>query len=138
MLLSLRILENVSGVNAFDYAQQARMTEGDVPTIYFQLVDLARDRADKGFVPAGRRYVPAAGATLSVVLDNVDGARKVTRAATQPYATDPSIWAVTLTTADTIRGTVNMKVTLTEGSTVTRGLLQAAVSVQALDGMARL
>lgn len=139
MRLSARILENVSGVNAYDYADAAEMTAGDAPTIYFQLIDLSKDRAEKGFVPAGRRYVPAAGATLSVVLDNIDDSRKVTRAATQPFPQDPSIWAITLLTTDKVLGTVNMKLTLTEpGPKVTYGFLSNALRVESLEGMTRI
>lgn len=138
MLLSARILDNVSGVNAFQYADQAQMTEGDTPTIYFQLIDAGQDKAHEGFVPAGRRYVPDAGAVLTVTLDSIDSARKVVRIATQPFANDPSIWAVPLMTTDKVRGTVNMKLSLNEGGKVTQGMLQGALMVQSLDGMTRV
>jgi hypothetical protein len=114
------------------------MTEGDSLDVYFQLVDLSRDRAVDGFVPEGRRYVPAAAATLTVVLQNIDDARKVTKTATQPYSQDPSIWKFSISSSDTIRGTVNAILTLTEGSKVTKGLLSNAIGVQGLDGMSRL
>ncbi len=139
MRLSARILENCLSVNSFDYANQAEFTEGDAPLITIQLVDLSQDRADKGFVPAGKRYAPAAGALLSVTLDHIDDARKVTKVATQPYPLlDPSIWTIQLLTTDKVRGTVNLQLTLTEGVKVTKGLLQQALSVGALDGMTRL
>lgn len=138
MLLSLRALENVVNVNTFQHSTQLRFTEGDAPVLYFQLIDASTDLASQGFVPAGRRYVPAAGATLELTLNNIDDARRITRFATQPFANDLSIWALTLTTADKIRGTVNVKVKLTEGSTVRYGLAQALVLVDALDGMTRL
>jgi hypothetical protein len=138
MRLSARILENVSGVNAFDYANQASFTEGDTPTIYIQLIDASKDRAEQGFVPAGRRYVPATGATLEVTFDHIDSARKVVRAASQPFPGDPSIWAVNVMSTDKIRGTVNVKLSLTEGPKVTKGLLQQALAVEALDGMTRI
>ncbi len=138
MRLSVRMLDSVSGVNNFNYANSVGMTEGDSPTVYFQLIDASQDRADQGFVPSGRRYVPASGATVSVLFGNVDDARKVSKSATQPYAGDPSIWSITLLPTDTIRGTVNMVVTLTEGLKVTKGVLQQALSVEALDGMTRL
>lgn len=137
MLLSARILENVNSVNSFDHVNQASLTEGDTPLIYFQLVDLAKDKASEGFVPAGRRYVPVSGATLTVTLDHIDAARKVVRAATQPFAEDPSIWAIQITTLDKLRGTVNMKLSLLEAGKTTQGLLQAALAVHGLDGMTR-
>jgi hypothetical protein len=138
MKLSLRMLDNVAGINNFEFVNQVLMTEGDTPQIYFQLVDLAKDRAEQGFDPAGRRYVPAFGATLQVTLDHIDQARKVVRSASQPFSQDPSIWAVTLLPTDKLRGTVNLKVALTEGSQVTQGMLQAALNVDGLDGMTRL
>jgi hypothetical protein len=138
MHLSARILENVSGVNSFDYANQATFTEGDTPTIYFQLVDLAKNKASEGFVPAGCRYVPEADATLTITLDHVDSARKITRAATQPFANDPSIWSFVILTTDKLRGTVNMKLALSEDGKVTNGLKQAALGVETLDGLSRV
>ena len=131
MRLSARMLENVGSVNAWENTQQVRFFQGDGPAIYFQLIDLNHDRAEQGFSPAGRRYVPSAGATLFVVLDNIDDARKVTRAASQPFAQDPSIWMIQLLATDTCRGTVNLKLTLLEGSVTTHGFLSAAIGVEA-------
>jgi hypothetical protein len=138
MRLTARILENVSGVNSWQYADQASFTEGDAPTIYFQLVDASSDRADQGFVPGGRRYVPASGATLTVLIDHIDDARKLTKVATQPYAGDLSIWSIQLLSSDKLRGTLNLKLTLTESGKVTYGLVQSALGVQSLDGMTRV
>lgn len=138
MRLSARMLENVAGVNTFNYAQQAEFTQGDAPTIYFQLVDLNQDRPEMGYVPAGRRYVPASGATLTVLLDAIDDSRKITRSATQPYPGDPSIWSVVLLPADDLRGTVNLKLTLTEGMVITNAQVAAALNIACLDNMTRL
>jgi hypothetical protein len=128
VLLSARILKNVNGVNAFEHAPVMEFTEGDGPTIYFQLVDSTSDRAEQGFFPPGRRYVPNVGATLQCVLHHIDDARKVTRFASQPFPQDTSIWALTLLPTDTIRGTTDMLLTLTEGSRVTRGALRSSIS----------
>jgi hypothetical protein len=136
--LSIRMLDSVANVNNFSYANQVSMTEGDSPLIYFQLVDLAQDRADQGFVPAGRRYIPVTGTTVSVYFDHVDDARKINRAATQPFAGDPSIWAVQLQANDPFRGTVNLIVTMTESSKVSKGILQQAIAVYPTDGMTRI
>lgn len=135
MRLSARILQNATDVNNFGYTQQAEFTQGDTPTIYFQLIDSSLDRPDQGFVPSGRRYMPAVGASLVVTLDHLDDTRKITRAAFQPFSSDPSIWAITILSTDVLRGTVNMKLALVEGSKPTNGLLQAALNVTALDGM---
>jgi hypothetical protein len=128
MLLSARILNNVTSVNGFEYVASAEFTEGDAPTITFQLIDKSLDRHEQGFSPAGRRYMPAANATLQVVLPNINASKTVTRFATQPYANDPSIWQLTLQTTDQIRGTLDMQLTLTEGAKVTRGVVHAAIT----------
>ena len=138
MLLSARMLEGVADANNFNYAEAAKMTEGDTLTVYFQLVDMAKDLATAGFVPAGRRYIPATGSTLSVTFDNIDNARKVTRAATQPYPADPSIWSVQVLASDRILGTVNMRLVLTQGGIVTQGIVLAAVQSASLSGMTRI
>jgi len=137
MQLGIRMLDNVSGVNAYDSVPSLTMMEGDTPTIYLQLVDVSRNRASAGFAPAGLRYMPDVGATLQVTLDSIDDARKVVRLATQPFASDPSIWAIQLTSADLLRGTVSIKTVLTEGLKVSSALNQGGLGVQSLDGMTR-
>lgn len=139
MRLSLRILENCSSVNSYRYAQQAEFTEGDAPVdVYFQLVDSTLDLPEQGFSPAGRRYVPADGSTLLVTLDAVDSARKITRPGTQAFPGDPSIWKIQVQAADGLRGTIHMKVQLTEGTKVTYGYLSAALNISSMDGMTRV
>lgn len=135
MLLSARILYPISTVNNFQPASQFQMTEGDKVDIYFQIIDMSIDRNDQGFVPAGRRYIPATGATLSVLLDNVDDAKQITKTATNPFPGDTSIWKISINSTDAIMGTVNMKLTLTEGSTVTKGVFWGAIGVTSLEGL---
>lgn len=122
------MLNAVANVNTFEYVDSVDFTEGDGPLIYFQLIDKT---LDKGLRPAGRRYVPAAGATLEVVVHSIDDAKKVTRFATQPFSTDGSIWAVQLLPTDVVRGTCAFKLTLTEGGVVRRGHMDAAVNAYA-------
>lgn len=133
MLLSCRILENVCGVNDFGYTTQAEYTEGSPTTIYIQLVDKAKDQSSKGFVPSGRRFVPAAGATLRVTVDSIDDDKKVTRTATQPYSLDGSIWSFSMLSTDTIRGTADIRLELTQSSVIIYGNLKNAISISAQD-----
>lgn len=128
MLLSARILNNVSGVNAFSSVSVMEFTEGDGPTIYFQLVDLSSDRADQGFNPPGRRYIPASGATLQCVIHHPDDEKKITRYATQPFTQDGSLWALQLQPTDHVRGSVDLLLTLTEGGRITRGALRSSIN----------
>lgn len=135
MLLSARMLTDVGGVNSFEIIDKAQFTQGDETTVYFQLIDASLDTAAKGFNPSGRRYMPAVGATLSVVLDNIDDAKKITRTATQPFAQDGSIWAVSIFSTDNIApGTISLKLTLTEGVKITRGIVVGAIGVFSLTG----
>lgn len=135
MLLSARMLNAVSGVNAFEYAEAAQFNQGDTVNVYFQLIDASLDTAMKGFSPSGRRFMPAVGATLSATLTNINDAKQVVRAAVQAFPTaDPSIWYVALTAADTISGTCDLIVKLTQGGIVTTGRLPAAVLIATVDG----
>lgn len=130
MILSARFLNSVGSVNDYCYMQQVQFTEGDQLDVYLQLIDAAKMNTADGWKPAGLRYMPAAGATLSVTVDNIDDAKKVTRAATQPFPLDPSIWKFTVMATDVIRGTQNLKLSLSQGGVLTRGLVKAAVRVQ--------
>lgn len=130
MLLSVRPLNNVVGVNDFESVDHLEFTEGDGPSLYFQLIDLSKDRSEQGFLPAGRRYMPATGATLQVTFDNLDDAKVTTKTATQPFSGDPSIWRVDLMSTDPVSGTVRAKFALTEGVVVRRAVLDAALRVR--------
>lgn len=127
MLLTLRPLNDVGSVNSFSYAQAFEFTEGDGPALYFQLIDASLDTANKGFMPSGRRYVPATGATLQCIVTNINNANVVTRFASQPFTQDPSIWLLQLQPTDYVRGTADIKLTLTEGTKVTRGIASRVI-----------
>lgn len=134
MLLSARVLQNCVSVNIFQYADQFSFTKGDTVTLYFVLTDASVDRASQGFVPAGRRYIPAVGATLSVKINNIsDPSKNISRMATNPFLSpsqqDTSIWSLPILSTDDICGLVSMQLTLTEGSVVTNGYVQGAFMV---------
>jgi hypothetical protein len=132
MLLSARFLNDVANVNSFEYADVAEFTEGDPASVYFQLIDSSLDKAVEGFVPAGRRYVPASGATLQVTIESLDDSKEIVRSATQPFANDGSIWKVDLLATDKIRGTANLRLKLTEGSVVRSGLVKSGFRIHSL------
>lgn len=115
MLLSAKFLVDVADVNDFDYAPSVDFTEGDAFNVYFQLVDTSRDL----------RYMPAVGALLTATIDNIDDAKKIARACTQPFAQDPSIWQLTVFATDPLRGTSNFRLQLTEGVKITRGMIKS-------------
>lgn len=126
------MLDNVASVNGFDWATQVEYTSGDGPVdVYFQLVDLNQDRVSAGFKFGGRRYAPAVGATVQVTIANIDDLVQVVRAATQPFANDPSIWKVTMLATDKVSGTCALSIKLTEGAAVKYGRVDAAILVHA-------
>lgn len=131
MLLSCRILGDVANVNSFDCVAAAEFNDGDSPSVFFQLIDLAKDQGLQGWKPAGRRYMPAAAATLQVTFDSIDTSKQLVRQAIQPFVQDPSIWKVDIlpTDAGKLRGTVAIRLLLTEGSIVTNGSLRGALRI---------
>ncbi len=138
MLLSARILTGVASVNVFTYTDSARFTEGDTVDLYFQLVDMEVER--DAYQAKGRRYIPADEATpvVSVSFGSIDNAKKIARTAIQPFAGDSSIWKVSFLATDVVRGTMDMRITLTETisinpdvTRVTRGVVRQAISVEA-------
>lgn len=130
MLLSARMLQSVSSANDYEYVDNASASAGDTYTVYFQLIDASKDRSERGYSPAGRAYFPAAGSTMSVTLDNLDDSIKISnRTATQPYPTNPSIWAVNINASDKISGTCTLRIKLTQASVVTYGTKEAALLI---------
>lgn len=130
MLLNALFLQDVGDVNTFSYATDLLVGEGDASVIYFQLIDASAFRPEKGFVPGGRRYMPANGATVTVTFGNVDDAKKVTRVASQPFVKDPSIWSVNILSTDAISaGSVDMKIVLNESGTIHTGKVTNCIKV---------
>lgn len=132
MLLSARCLNDVANVNSFEYSDDIEFTAGDPASVYFQLTDASLDKSLDGFVPAGRRYMPAVGATLQCTVESIDDSKTLVRFATQPFVNDPSIWQLNFLASDTIRGTANIRLKLTEGSVVRSGLMKAVLRIQSL------
>lgn len=132
MLLSARFLNDVANVNSFEYADVAEFTEGDPASVYIQLIDASLDKAVEGFVPSGRRYVPASGATLQVTVESIDDSKEIVRSATQPFPNDGSIWKLDFLASDKIRGTANLRLRLTEGSVVRSGLVKSGLRIHSL------
>lgn len=130
-MLGCRFMHDVQSVNAYRYTSVVTGQEGDPLNVWFQLVDA--ELTDQDYGPVGRRYVPAAGATLLVEIKNVDDDRVISRYASQPYSTDDrSIWRLATTAADALAGTCSLAFTLTEGTVVTHWYVNGAIRM--LDG----
>lgn len=131
MLLSCRFLNKVADVNTFSYTNQLNFTQGDTTTVYLQVVDASIDLPTEGFNPPYRRYMPQAGATLKVTLDNLNTSKKIVRFATQPFPLDPSIWSFPILATDQLVGTVSILLQLTEGVIVTYGTVIGGIGIGA-------
>ena len=131
MKLSAIFLTDVGSVNVFQESQQLEMTEGDSATVYIQLRDLSVQTAFQGFKNPGRRYMPAALATLTVQIDTMNSANlaTVTKVCTQPFVQDPSIWMFQILATDPIAGTKRLKLTLVEGAKTSVGIVNSAILV---------
>lgn len=115
MQLSCRFLNNVISANSFEYADAVEFSEGDTLSVFIQLIDVSLDKQAAGFSPPGRRYMPAAGASLRVTLQNVNDSQVVNRTAVQAFPTsDPSIWSIPVLASDPFKGTVTIAATLVE------------------------
>ena len=77
-------------------------------------------------------YVPATSATLQCLVESIDDSKKITRFATNPFPGDTSIWKLDFLASDTIRGTANIRLKLTEGAVVRTGLLKSALRIHSL------
>lgn len=129
MTLGARLLRSVVSVNSFDYSTEISAARGDAFIVYLQFTDKDQHRRELGFTPEGNRYMPAAGATVLVDVSNIDDAKKFTRSATQPFAQDPSIWALSFLSSDPLAGTVSLKLRLTESGVTRTVFLQAALRI---------
>lgn len=131
MNLSARFLSNVANVNSFIYVDRPTFTEGDTSDVYLQLIDKELDTPAFNYYPPYRRFVPIAGSTLIVVLMSLDSTRVVTKAATQPFIGDASIWKFSVTPSDRLRGSVNMRIQLNQNGVITNALIQPAINILA-------
>ena len=131
MRLSAIFLLDVSSVNVFQEALQFQMTEGDSTDVYIQLRDLSAPSSAQGVVNQGRRYMPAALATLTVQIDTMNNANaaSLTKVCVQPFTQDPSIWKFSILATDPVAGTKRLRLTLTEGAKVINGIVNSAILV---------
>jgi hypothetical protein len=134
MILSARFLNDVNNINSFQTVEVGQFTEGDSASVFFQLIDSTLDLANKGFNPPGRRFIPATGATLQVIVDSIDDSKKITRSATNPFPDDRSIWKLDFLASDKISGTANFQLVLTEGSAVRRGVVKSGMRIASATG----
>jgi|SRR6266404_7855421 len=129
MHLGARLLSGVGSVNVFAFATEVSAAQGDAFDAYFQFLDLEQHVNSQGFFPAGNRYMPATGASVLVDVGNIDSAKRFTRAATQPFPQDASIWKLSFMSTDPLAGTVSLKIKLTESGATRSVFMLAALRI---------
>jgi len=133
MLLSARILVNVTDVNSWEYSLDTNFTQGDANFIYFQLIDQNKDKNTQEFRPSGKRFVPASGATLQTTIGSIDNAFRLVKIATQPFPGDSSIWRIQITATDPVKsGKYALTLELNETGNITRGVTPNSIVVRSL------
>ncbi len=128
MYLTAIPLKRVASVNSFETSTQWLVRQGNPATIYFQLADGEQLQTDGKPL----RYMPDAGATVSVTFSSIVSSYSITKTATQPFSQDTSIWSISINATDNL-ASGNFVFTLTEGSTVRTGMVDGGISVQSLN-----
>lgn len=110
MQLSTVFLQRVVNVNSWATQTQWSATEGNVNTLYFQIVDLEE---------GGIRYLTQATAySVSAIFPSICDDMQYTIVATQPFADDKSIWKVILTNLQ-VPHSGNVQFSITEDTVTT-------------------
>jgi hypothetical protein len=133
MLLQARLLNNVTTVNDYDVSTQVAFTQGDSVQLYLVLVDALKDQK---LNPPGRRFIPAAGATLTLTIQNENSVNTVTKVCTQPFPQDPSIWTFQILPADGLSGMYSFALTLNQSSVLTYARVFNGLQVWPQSGIA--
>ena len=133
MRLGIQLLNTDATLNDFDKKSFIEFAQGETVDIVFQLVNL-----DK----SGTRYIPASGCSVFVEIPRypeyfgtISNQRtmadySIRRYASQAFADDRSIWKLSLTSIDTSNMmSSNIRVTVTEASKKSIGILQQALKV---------
>lgn len=128
MFLGGRMLKNVQNVNSWVIANEALIRQGSPASVYFQLTD--EDQID--IFGQALRYMPAAGAIVTITIPSINTARIITRIATQPFPLDTSIWMFNLLATDNI-AQGNLTFSLNEGGVIKTGVISRAITVQSIN-----
>lgn len=137
MRLSAKILENVSNVNHWNYANEAYAYEGQANTIYLQLVDLAKSiQVDDNLGSISdypMRYISqATSVSLVARFSSVDSAKEFDITGSKPFADDKSIWKFDLASTKMPR-TGNLTLILTEDGVARSFIVKSVIVAELLN-----
>ncbi|HUM42179.1 MAG TPA: hypothetical protein PKI14_04445 [Fervidobacterium sp.] len=113
MRLGIVMLNESSTVNDLKLISQSKVVPGSTKTIMFQLIDL--DSTNK----CPSRYIPNAGATITAKISSQNSTNTLNKFPVAAFAGDGSVFKFNLSTTETAQiGSVNLQITLTEGTDV--------------------
>jgi hypothetical protein len=123
-MLSLYVLESDSTVNHFSHSTSKKFASGEDVKIRLRLWQPTKDI----------RYIPEAGAIITVELTNSDKTT-LTKTLTHPFADDRSVVEFELSAAETAQLISQaLVVEISEGSKITYAILQNALQKTPLAG----
>jgi len=138
MRIGVQLLNTGASENSFQVKSFITIHQGETTDLFIRFIDEDQDKL---------RYVPASGATTLIeiarfpdVFGTISNIREevdfsIRRNATQPFANDGSIWMIPLTATDTNSMiSSNIRVTLTETSTISKALVYQAIKVIPKEG----
>ena len=137
MRLSGKILENVINVNAWKYANQAYVVEGQKNDVYVQLVDISKTAEispkSKVLPDNPLRYISQAAAIAVVAkFPSIDDASIFEITGTQPFTDDKSIWKFSLTSTQ-LPSSGSFQIAVTEDAESRTFNILNAIVVELLD-----
>lgn len=134
MRLNAKIIKNVHSVNSWVFTNQAFVIEGQANSIYLQLVNLDQStdpttEKSSAFPQNPIRYISQAVAiSLEATFPSLVDDDKFTVVATQPFASDKSIFKFDLTD-DQIPSSGTVEFKLTEDGIVKTFKLKGAIAL---------
>ena len=113
MRLGIVMLNESSTVNDLKPINQSIVVPGSTKTVMFQLIDL--DSTSK----CPLRYIPVPGATITAKISSQNSTNTLNKFPVSAFAGDSSVFKFNLSTTETAQiGSVNLQITLTEGSEI--------------------
>ena len=114
MRLGARVLRGVVSANSFEFTNQFEHNQQSADDLYIQLMNVDNN---VGGTPPGIRYLPAAGAVVTLTMPSIDASRVGTYTMTQAFPGDGSIWHASILASDNF-GSGNIVVSVNESAVI--------------------
>lgn len=124
MKLSAKFLKNVANINCFKYVSQWDIAEGSAQRLYFQIID--KHKEDLRYISGATVY------TVSLEFPSIDDNVTITKAATQAYTDDKSIWYIDLLASE-VPNSGAVKFTLVEDANTSQFRVEQAIVIDLLN-----